>query len=546
MRTIAVCSILVLLASSLEPPPQAQRRRQPAADPFDDVAAISIGEGISDTLHSIVSGVAAVRRSARELSVQISAARDAFWAQHPKGPRLVAAESEFARRLTEKDITIVSMYIMNSERASGGCASAQANMIGDLLGITAIDGGIPTMAWLPFCRWVDAIRRNIKTFSDLATWGLTALQLPEYESYRKGRDYAESHRAGKFRYATWADFLESRQPEVYVLGMVWGGINSDRLSTMSFPEGIAFTQEYVDYLTERHGRDRVFGAVRRLMEAPKLVVDPDPARAKFVANRQQLADMASVGCRQPRIRDCFLAWVAEWEAAAPRTAPATPAETGRGTSASPAPPAASGKKPTGPSLASLEKSANPDDYVMFLALSHHIRRGPTLPEETTREQARLDVAGWTKRHGSEFLRRVASTIKQAPRTGAGDLPDDVAEWLGCYGFMRDEVATPGSCFFTIMFETYDRKLASTSLPRKIRHVDPVYDKAEAARSKDMLGFVVIEVTVAPSGEVMNARVTRSLPPFDQAALDAVRQWRYEENANLRVPIKGSVRLMFRP
>ena len=39
--------------------------------------------------------------------------------------------------------------------------------------------------------------------------------------------------------------------------------------------------------------------------------------------------------------------------------------------------------------------------------------------------------------------------------------------------------------------------------------------------------MILEVLVGEDGAVSNARVLRSIPLLDQAALDAVRQWRYE-------------------
>jgi protein TonB len=62
-------------------------------------------------------------------------------------------------------------------------------------------------------------------------------------------------------------------------------------------------------------------------------------------------------------------------------------------------------------------------------------------------------------------------------------------------------------------------------PRKVRHVDPVYPAA--ARPSRAEGFVIVELHIDEQGVVTDARILRSRPPFDQAALDAVRQWRYE-------------------
>jgi protein TonB len=42
-----------------------------------------------------------------------------------------------------------------------------------------------------------------------------------------------------------------------------------------------------------------------------------------------------------------------------------------------------------------------------------------------------------------------------------------------------------------------------------------------------MGVVIAEVEIAADGSVANARVLRSIPLLDRAALDAIRQWRFE-------------------
>jgi protein TonB len=69
-------------------------------------------------------------------------------------------------------------------------------------------------------------------------------------------------------------------------------------------------------------------------------------------------------------------------------------------------------------------------------------------------------------------------------------------------------------------------VAATGLitPRKIRHVMPIYP--ETARSAGAQGIVVIEAIVDREGNVADARVVESTPLLDDAALTAVRQWKY--------------------
>jgi protein TonB len=61
-------------------------------------------------------------------------------------------------------------------------------------------------------------------------------------------------------------------------------------------------------------------------------------------------------------------------------------------------------------------------------------------------------------------------------------------------------------------------------PRKIADVRPVYP--EIARLTRVEGTVILEAVLDTTGRVTQLRVIKSAPMFDQAALDAVRQWRY--------------------
>jgi TonB family protein len=61
-------------------------------------------------------------------------------------------------------------------------------------------------------------------------------------------------------------------------------------------------------------------------------------------------------------------------------------------------------------------------------------------------------------------------------------------------------------------------------PTKVKHVNPVYPPL--AQSAKVQGVVIIEALIGPDGTVADARVLRSIPLLDQAALDAVRQWEF--------------------
>ena len=83
-------------------------------------------------------------------------------------------------------------------------------------------------------------------------------------------------------------------------------------------------------------------------------------------------------------------------------------------------------------------------------------------------------------------------------------------------------------------------------PLQTRKVNPEYPPiAMAARVQ---GVVILELTVDTSGRVADARILRSIPLLDQAAIDAVRQWEYEPTLlnGVPVPIIFTATVQFTP
>ena len=72
-------------------------------------------------------------------------------------------------------------------------------------------------------------------------------------------------------------------------------------------------------------------------------------------------------------------------------------------------------------------------------------------------------------------------------------------------------------------------------PRKIVDVTPIYPSlAQISRTA---GIVILEATIGVDGSVADdVRVLRSIPLLDQAALDAVKQWRYAPALLNGVPV----------
>ena len=70
-----------------------------------------------------------------------------------------------------------------------------------------------------------------------------------------------------------------------------------------------------------------------------------------------------------------------------------------------------------------------------------------------------------------------------------------------------------------------RAVGEIKPPKLIKQVDPVYPK-EAAKA-GVEGMVILEAKADEEGNVVDSRVLRSIPVLDQAAIDAVKQWKYE-------------------
>ena len=61
-------------------------------------------------------------------------------------------------------------------------------------------------------------------------------------------------------------------------------------------------------------------------------------------------------------------------------------------------------------------------------------------------------------------------------------------------------------------------------PKKVYHVTPIYPPIALAARKERI--VILEALIAEDGTVRNVRLLRSEPLLDDAAITAVRQWRF--------------------
>jgi len=92
-----------------------------------------------------------------------------------------------------------------------------------------------------------------------------------------------------------------------------------------------------------------------------------------------------------------------------------------------------------------------------------------------------------------------------------------------------------------------RAVGKVQPPKLIKEVAPVYP--EKARQGHVEGIVILEAKIDELGDVVDARVLRSIPVLDQAALDAVKQWKYEplivEGKPRKVVFTVTVRFMLK-
>src|SRR6266849_5711601 len=87
-----------------------------------------------------------------------------------------------------------------------------------------------------------------------------------------------------------------------------------------------------------------------------------------------------------------------------------------------------------------------------------------------------------------------------------------------------------------------------AVPKRTKTVPPEYPPV--AQAQGIRGIVILELVIDKEGKVAEARVVRSVPGLDEAALTAARQWAYEVtkvngkpvSVRLTVPITFAMKL----
>jgi len=137
---------------------------------------------------------------------------------------------------------------------------------------------------------------------------------------------------------------------------------------------------------------------------------------------------------------------------------------------------------------------------------------------------------------------VEITFKLSDNAAPASLPNTIGIISGTIG-----VASPQSTNPAVQAPRVDpvRVGGQVQETKIISKVDPVYPPL--AKQARVEAVVMLEVTVNEQGEVANVRVIRSHPLLEQAAIDAVKQWRYQPTLlnGQPVPVVATVTVEFR-
>ena len=142
---------------------------------------------------------------------------------------------------------------------------------------------------------------------------------------------------------------------------------------------------------------------------------------------------------------------------------------------------------------------------------------PTLPPASAPSAlAVLSFRGSSSRRASRFVVRGSGS---APVTGLFPQQSVRSDRKHADGGLEFHDAATGAASLTGGIR------GPSGAPRKIRNVAPNYP--EAARQARVSGVVILQLTVSANGIVTDARVLRSIPLLDAAAIEAAKLWQYE-------------------
>jgi periplasmic protein TonB len=136
------------------------------------------------------------------------------------------------------------------------------------------------------------------------------------------------------------------------------------------------------------------------------------------------------------------------------------------------------------------------------------------------------------------LKSGVDTVFEMSVAGAGDMgvPDGIVGGA-IVGGLPDAPPSPPA-------QEPVRPGGHIKVPVKTRHVRPTYPPI--AQSARVQGLVILEAIIGANGRVTDAKVLRSIPLLDHAALEAVRQWEFTPTLlnGMPVPVAITVTVQF--
>jgi TonB family protein len=165
----------------------------------------------------------------------------------------------------------------------------------------------------------------------------------------------------------------------------------------------------------------------------------------------------------------------------------------------------------------------------FRTATHRVRVGVG----ASTLNVRLDVGGV-----SETL-TVAAPAPPGVAPSAPQPPTDLRDARALELLAEDLARKKSASDATLIADVVDtfpvRVGGDIKAPRKIHDVKPAYPPDALAAG--VQGVVILEAVIATDGTVRDARVLRSIPALDDAALGAVRQWAFTPTLLNGVPVE---------
>lgn len=180
-----------------------------------------------------------------------------------------------------------------------------------------------------------------------------------------------------------------------------------------------------------------------------------------------------------------------------------------------------------------------------------------LPASPVREGFSKDVLGLS-------VPAAVDRIREASKSGGGNPPPSLAsdrEVLayvrlkpGAIGYVSTAADVTGVKVIAVGGRT-DHALSGGSssplpvggriaMPQRLVHAQPIYPPV--AKISKVQGTVDVSVVIDATGNVEHAQVVRSIPQLDNAAVDAVRKWKYSPTIvnGVAVPVTMVVHVTF--